>query len=546
MNILPRQSLFLWVCSLVLVSVLIGMLISTPVWADVGEHPIVPGGSSIAPEEETPIQMVAEIVVMNVRSATAADKAVIKLYPEGFDLTSFPAIAEVAADFTMKNPTSDVVSMTAWFPLASALENANWEGGTPGGFVRRIESFQVSVDGNPVEYAVSELPNPQGADMLPLPWASFPVTFLAGKETLIHVSYLLPLQRAIGGNELALYYIFQTGASWAGPIGQAELVLNLPYPASTETLARKPSGSLSVPYPMSGSPGGVVPLDAVLEGNQARWTWKEFEPGAEDDFSIWLMGLSKWQELETARAAVRTNPEDGQAWLNLAVIYTSLSIQYYQPAIFSASYLPLGIEAYQKAADLLPEHPTPHIGLALLSLLPYMIDKNAPPEVIQFVQDEFQLARELGDIDTFTEEAGGFVWFMLEEALWYYAYNDATVTAEWNDLGTERAKKTVDAALLSATPTRIPTLTATPTRKPTLTVTPIRATIPPPTTLLATAETPTATPISSTTPPPTTPPTTTETTGDGQSQVIIVAAGVIGLVVAGYLAWKRWRKSAGA
>jgi hypothetical protein len=109
--------------------------------------------------------------------------------------------------------------MTAWFPLASALEKVGWEL-NPDEIVPRIESFQVTVDSNAVDYTVSELPNPKGADRPPLPWASFPVTFPAGADTNIHVSYLLPLHQAVKGNELALYYIFQTGAGWAGPIGQ--------------------------------------------------------------------------------------------------------------------------------------------------------------------------------------------------------------------------------------------------------------------------------------------------------------------------------------
>ena len=195
--------------------------------------------------------------MINIRPATEADNALVKLNPKTYGLQShpvwFPAIAEVEADFTMKNPTSDAWSMTVWFPLASALENVDWEF-NPGEIVPRIESFQVSVDGNPVDYAVTELPNPKGADKPLLPWASFPVTFPGEKETVIHVSYMLPLQPSVKGNEMALYYIFQTGAGWAGPIGQAELILNLPYPASVETLAGMPSG-------------------AVLEGKQARWTW---------------------------------------------------------------------------------------------------------------------------------------------------------------------------------------------------------------------------------------------------------------------------------
>ncbi len=59
---------------------------------------------------------------------------------------------------------------------------------------------------------------------------------------------MVPLQPAVKGSELALYYIFQTGTGWAGPIGQADLVVNLPYPASAETLAVASPGSLRLPY----------------------------------------------------------------------------------------------------------------------------------------------------------------------------------------------------------------------------------------------------------------------------------------------------------
>ena len=46
MNILPRQSLFLLVCGLVLVCVFTGVLVPAPVRADVGVQPVLPGGSS--------------------------------------------------------------------------------------------------------------------------------------------------------------------------------------------------------------------------------------------------------------------------------------------------------------------------------------------------------------------------------------------------------------------------------------------------------------------------------------------------------------------
>ncbi len=214
---------------------------------------------------------------MNVRPATAADNALVKLNPRwyGYDLQPiwYPAVAEVEADFTMKNPTSEAVSMTVWFPLNAALEKVEFSGERPSEIVPRLESFQVSVDGDPVDFTVSELPNPIGADRPPLPWASFPVTFPAGEDTAIQVRYTLPLKPFPKEPAMTLFYIFQTGAGWAESIGQAELIVNLPFPASEATLADLPPG-------------------AVLEGNQAHWTWQNFEPGPEDDFAVTLLDLT--------------------------------------------------------------------------------------------------------------------------------------------------------------------------------------------------------------------------------------------------------------
>lgn len=81
MYILLRQPLFLLVCSLVLVCVFIGLLVPSPVRADVGVQPILPGGSNIQSEGDTPIQMAAEKVILNVRLATEADNALIELNP---------------------------------------------------------------------------------------------------------------------------------------------------------------------------------------------------------------------------------------------------------------------------------------------------------------------------------------------------------------------------------------------------------------------------------------------------------------------------------
>jgi hypothetical protein len=268
--------------------------------------------------------------------------------------------------------------MTAWFPLASAIETEEWNL-NPGEVVPSIQRFQVTMDGKPLEYNVSELPNPKGEDKPPLPWASFPVTFPAGEETHVQISYVVPAWWSYEGLAMNLYYIFQTGAGWAGQIGKAELVVNLPYPASAETILTMPEGG-------------------QFEGHQVRWTWENFEPGPGDDFFIQLLMLNRWDELQAARGAVTANPRDGEAWLNLASTYSILTRgKHYSAARmlsgFGEIYQPLGVQAAQEALYLLPGDGRPHYELALLyaSALP----ENASREDLKPVMDELKIVEDL-------------------------------------------------------------------------------------------------------------------------------------------------------
>ena len=534
---LPQKVFYVLGCALILVCVFFSLLAATPVRADVGVRPVLPGGSSVQPGEETPIQMAAEVVTMTMRQATEADNALVALNPDSYGFNIKPvwyeAVSEVDADFTMRNPTSDEVNLTTWFPLASALQNNDWNF-NPGEIVPYLESFQVSVNGNLLDVEVTELPNPKGTDKPLLPWASFLVTFPPGEDTIIHVNYMVPLTPSAKGYEVALYYIFQTGAGWARPIGQAELILNLPYPASAETMAD--ISKLSLPYGSFGQVSTGVPAGAILQGNQARWTWKNFEPGPEDDFAIWLIKPGKWQELQTARAAVKADPQDGHAWLELAFIYHTLSThRWTNPRVlFSPVYFPQAIEAYQKAAVLLPEHPAPHIGLGLLTLASYSPDiKSAPSNVIQYVEDELEIARTLETRNPSLAGEAGLSTSNLEEALSAYYYNDATATVD-------AATQQVWISSLTAQATQnYATLTLWANAEGTF---------------WACRETPGAecniNAILTTTPAPEITQTRTplptqaaeESVTSGQNTAILIAIGMIGLVVLGYLVVKRVRK----
>jgi hypothetical protein len=489
MIILPRHSLLLLLCGFVLVGTSLALLVPQSVMADMGVQPILPGGSNIQPEGVTPIQMASEKVVLNVRPATEMDDTVITRNPEEYGQSGsfdgspgmYPAMADVLADFTMVNPTDEELSMTAWFPLASALETEEWNL-NPGEVVPSIERFQVIMDGKPLEYTVHELPNPAGEDKSPLPWASFPVTFPVGEETHVQVSYTLPAWWSHEGLVMSLYYIFQTGAGWAGPIGKAELLVNLPYPASAETIYAMPKGG-------------------QIEGHLVHWTWTDLEPGPQDDFFIKLLLLNHWDELQAARASVAANPQDGEAWLNLASTYSMLARgKAYSSARmlpgFGEIYQPLGIHAAEEALRLMPGDGRPHYELAILyaSALP----ENASMADLQHVMDELKI---------------------VEEVLPEYAPN---IHDAMDFLGVFWA---VETARAEASSIPEPSATTLPIQKPILTSSRSSTLIP------------------STTPQPK--PTTTEITGNGQGLVILVAAGFIGLIVVGYLLVRIMKKRGG-
>ncbi len=556
MSVHRRQSVVISVCGLLLTCILLSTLFSAPVRAGAAQ-PIFPGASSIQPGEKTPIQMMKQVVTITIRPGTEADNGLLNLNTEIYRFSSpvwFQAIAEVEAVFTMKNPTSQAVSSTVWFPLASALENVDWKL-NPGENPLRIQQILAVVGRNPIGFTLKELPNPQGADKLPLPWASFPATFPAEAETVISVSYKLPLQPV--RRVLAFYHIFHTAAGWAGAIGSTELILNLPYPASVETIAGIPAGGLRLPPYSFPWMQADLPINYRLEGNQVRFLWTDLEPDAQDDFAVWLRTPATWQELETARAAVLAKPQDGRAWLTLAsTYYSQLGLDFNDLFIFNPTMLSAGLAAYQKAADLLPYHPAPHAGLGLLTLAPYIKDRNAPSDVIQSVQAELKIAKALeARYPAWTKDAGNSRWLLsrLSSAVEAYFMNQAT--AEILSATQEVAEQTRRAVIhetYSARPTSQFTLTAKPSGTPTRTTTPTVTLTPtalPTRTFTPTARptetlVPTATPVPSAAPSPaaTTPLETAPTAGIGWGWLILAAGGGVGLGVVGSLAWQKLRR----
>jgi hypothetical protein len=173
-------------------------------------------------------------------------------------------------------------------------------------------------------------------------------------------------------------YIFQSGASWAGPIGKAELVVSLPFEVTAETVGEMP-------------PGGEIEDDTL------RWTWLELEPTAEDDFSLRTLQPARWQEIKAKRLPLQTNPGSGQNWLALGKAYR-LVVYSKGPVLdknFGAYYQPLAVEAFQKASELLPDNAEAHVGLADMYLAAIYRSTQANPDGLQKVLAELALAEQL-------------------------------------------------------------------------------------------------------------------------------------------------------
>jgi hypothetical protein len=146
------------------IGLLAALLFTSPGAADIAP-PHQPPGSNLQPGEElTQVRMLAETVLIEVLADAPADSL---------------GRAQVSADFTMRNLGSQDERMAARFPIAFS----DGEFGYP-----EIENIEIRVNG--AQAAFRRIDGPElyygGVEV---PWAEFDVTFPAGQDVLIQVSY---------------------------------------------------------------------------------------------------------------------------------------------------------------------------------------------------------------------------------------------------------------------------------------------------------------------------------------------------------------------
>jgi hypothetical protein len=250
--------------------------------ADAAPEEALPGSGILPGGARTQVRMVAETVTLTLRPNWTREDTELE--------------AGVTAAFTMRNLGKVAESMQVRFPISDTY------GGYSSG---RIADFKVQVDGKTLQTATTRTPNPVDANLEPVLWATFPVSFPPGKDVRINVAYSLESTSYASVEHVG--YILETGRGWNGTIGTADLIVKMPYPSDGDALVNA-SKAWNV---LTTTPGGKQ------SGNEFRWRWQNLEPTAKDNFSLTVPKPSAWRAVWLAKARVKLEPQKYSGWTRL-------------------------------------------------------------------------------------------------------------------------------------------------------------------------------------------------------------------------------------
>jgi hypothetical protein len=214
------------------------------------------------------------------------------------------------------------------------------------------------VNGKPVE--IEEAP---GRDLLgyrdEVPWAKWSVTFPAGEDVELRVTYdTHPVE---WGGWAVGYYILETGAGWRGPIGEGSVTFRLPYEVTPLNVQL---AEIREAYT-----GPERPFEITVEGTDVTWHFTDLEPqGSEelrtfeplaetDNVILPMMEPSAWTEIEATRAAVEEEPDSVEAQLRLAEALEAGTqrVKFFLDNDTNLALIERTEAAYERALELAPE-----------------------------------------------------------------------------------------------------------------------------------------------------------------------------------------------
>jgi len=291
--------------------------------------PSNPPGSNLQPgTETTQVRMAAETVLIDVTDDGGLGRA------------------RITADFTMRNLGTESESMAVRFPITANDGFGNYP---------EITDLIVKVGGQQIPYRRASYPDIRYLDQ-DVPWAEFNITFPAGQDVAIQVAYNIK-----GSGYMpftAFYYILESGAGWQDTIGSADIILRLPYEASTQNVIM----DLQIGW-------AQTPRGGVIDGNEVRWHFDDFEPGLYgpiQNMEFALVAPLNWETVLKERTNVAKTPDDSEAWGRLAKSYKDIFLlgRGYRTDVSGEELYQLSIEAYEKCLALNPNDAQWHAGFA--------------------------------------------------------------------------------------------------------------------------------------------------------------------------------------
>lgn len=317
----------------------ISLIWTNAVLADVAPPDVPPGANLLPGSETTQVQMLSETVLLDVISNPASGAA---------------GQARTTATFTLRNLGNQTETLAVRFPLTF------WNGASDGFFkypeIRDLRAY-INDKSTPTRRVIE--PSPYDTwEGRAIPWAVFDVVFPPGTDVILKVVYTADAQGDFASSNIKLIafrYILETGSGWAGTIEQADVIVRLPYPASIQNVMLSGQTGYS-----STTPG------AEISGSEVRWSFRNFEPTAEDNLEVTIVQPAHWLRILQERQNVQANPQDGEAWGRLGkackeALYFRRDLrddpggeQLYQEAK----------DAYRRSLELLPDDALWHLGSA--------------------------------------------------------------------------------------------------------------------------------------------------------------------------------------
>ncbi len=262
--------------------------------------PLYPAGGSLTTAGKTQVQMAEERVSVDIEPVGGG----------GYR-------ARVVAEFRLSNPgpaTSLVVGYPEWVTTPTAEVTGPFQ-------MLSVEGLTVEIDGRPVTVSEQSVQQDASGEAYNAsgPWFAWPMDFEAGATRLVTVSFEQQVRGQkvfVGGQAyegvICFDYVLVTGAAWDGPIGDAEISVQLPEDIDLDAFCAV--------SPMAvGSP---VQAGISRQGQTVIWQEKDFEP--DENFSIAFLPPGVSAELRRARQ-IAASSSDAADQGRLAELLFSLS-----------------------------------------------------------------------------------------------------------------------------------------------------------------------------------------------------------------------------